>query len=139
MNKLLNKPLSETSKIFFDDDRQDMDDWTTMRTSPQLLYFLTHNDKSIPVDILSMDHDIGNDKLSGYELLKEIIDTHPEAFDAIKEIRFHTNNMVGGRNMYSLMTNAKKMGVINQDLHINSTIFQYNDKRLLTTPFVWVK
>ena len=64
MNKLLNKPLSETSKIFFDDDRQDMDDWTTMRTSPQLLYFLTHNDKSIPVDILSMDHDIGNDNLS---------------------------------------------------------------------------
>lgn len=136
---MLNEPLKDTRKIFFDDDRPDLSGWSSMRTSEQLFYFLQHIDGSnpVPIQILSMDHDIGHDNMSGYELLKEVINNHPSAFDLVEEIRFHTNNMVGGRNMYLLMKNAQKAGVINQDLIINNTIFQYNDKRLLTTPFVW--
>lgn len=136
---MLNEPLKDTRKIFFDDDRPDLNGWSSMRTSEQLFYFLQHIDGStpVPIEILSMDHDIGHNNMSGYELLKEVIDNHPSAFDLIEEIRFHTNNMVGGRNMYHLIKNAQKAGVINQDLIINKTIFQYNDKRLLTTPFVW--
>ena len=60
------------------------------------------------IEVLSLDHDLGLNKMTGYDLVKEIVSINP----TIKAIYIHSANPIGFKNMLSYLNNAKRVGVI---------------------------
>ena len=72
------------------------------------------------VNILSLDHDLGEDEtgqllLSGYDLVKTIC---AEGFTHIQSIYIHTDNPVGRENMYQTLLSAIKRGFLPETLEV---------------------
>lgn len=123
------------NNIFIDDDRECPKNYIQIKDSNQVIEKLRTIDK---INIISFDHDMGLTKLSGYDLIKNILETAPNLFDKINIVSFHTNNMVGGRNMCQILINAQKHGIINHNLYIDRHIYQYNNGRLDNTGNLWI-
>lgn len=71
------------------------------------------------VDILSLDHDLGEDKQgnllpTGYDLVKYICTEGLRA----NNIYLHTDNPVGRENMYETLKGAQRRGFIDSDIKI---------------------
>ncbi|WP_307976742.1 cyclic-phosphate processing receiver domain-containing protein [uncultured Streptococcus sp.] len=93
-------------KIFVDDERPYPVGYNKVyRDGESLLMFLREN-KDVKISLLSLDHDLGEDKMDGYELVKQLVELNPN----ISKIRFHTSNIVGFHNMGNYLINAKKAG-----------------------------
>lgn len=56
-------------KIYLDDERKTPDGWVRTYTPKQTISYL--NNKNIKVEVLSLDHDLGDDKVigTGYDVL----------------------------------------------------------------------
>lgn len=67
--------------------------------------FLRDN-PDINISLLSLDHDLGDGKIDGYELVKRLVELNPN----IVTVRFHTSNIIGFHNMGNYLVNAKKIG-----------------------------
>lgn len=91
--------------IFLDDLRKCPEDYLVFRTAESLILFLQHNPET-EINILSLDHDLGLEALDGYDFVKEIYLQFPDI--KIKEVRLHTDNFTGFRNMYYYFINAIK-------------------------------
>lgn len=108
-------------RIFLDDVRESPRGWLLFRTGEELIKWLQEN-KNIEIEIISFDHDLGDENyLNGYETVQQIVDYNPQVFDKIDRITFHTDNLIGMRNMYYYLVNAQKHEVISNHTKINNT------------------
>lgn len=89
--------------IFVDDLRKCPEGYVLFRTAEEFLSFLK-NSINVEINILTLDHDLGVNVMDGYELTKNLYYHFPNIH--IEEIRFHTDNFTGFRNMYLYMKNA---------------------------------
>lgn len=95
-------------KIFVDDIRLAPASYDkTFRTGEAFIQWLKENPNT-EVSLLSLDHDLGQDIMDGYTLTKELVGLD----NNIKNVQLHTDNMVGFKNMYYYLHNAKKHGML---------------------------
>lgn len=95
-------------KIFVDDIRAAPSKYNkTFRTAEDFIKWL-HENKDTCVSTLSLDHDLGENVMDGYQLVKTLVDIP----NYIQRIQFHTDNMIGLKNMYMYLKNAKDAGVL---------------------------
>lgn len=117
----------ERTKIIVDDIRIEPHGWLLFKTAEDFIDWLTENPNTI-IDCLSLDHDLGEFIMSGYDLVHYMVDDIE--FPKIKRIQFHTDNMVGLKNMHTYIVNAQKHGVIPEDLKIIKEKLNLYDGRL---------
>ena len=96
-------------KIFLDDIRDAPDEiWITVRTAESLIALLCTQEGHI--DILSLDHDLGEGKKTGYEVLKWMeAQVFLHGYNPPKEILVHSANPVGIINMNQAIKSINKM------------------------------
>jgi len=95
-------------KIFIDDIREVNDNkWIIFRTYEQFIPFFINNYKII--DLISLDHDMGNNKMTGYEFLNWLESKifHVE-FKNVPNIQIHSQNPVGRINMNKVIKSIEK-------------------------------
>ena len=94
-------------KIYLDDFRDaPSDDWIVFRSVPPLIAAL----KKRNVDVVSLDHDLGNYNGTGYDVLVWIENetaTNPEYNPP--EIRIHTSNPAARGRMESAVESIRKI------------------------------
>lgn len=73
------------------------------RTAEAFIEYLAYNPDT-KIGILSLDHDLGEDIMDGYDLVKQLYHQFPDI--SIKEVRLHTDNYVGFENMYRYLVSA---------------------------------
>lgn len=66
------------------------------------------------VGILSLDNDMGENQLEGYDLVKYICENGLRA----DKIYIHTDNPVGRENMYETLLASQRRGFIDDDIEI---------------------
>ncbi|SDO03025.1 hypothetical protein SAMN05518871_109148 [Psychrobacillus sp. OK028] len=101
--------------VYVDDLRDCPVGFVVARTFQEAIHLL-ENQK---VDILSLDHDLGEDKKgnllpTGYDLVKYICENNLRA----NKIYIHTDNPVGRENMYQTLQGAKRRGFLDSDIEI---------------------
>ena len=92
--------------LFVDDIRNPpTKEWVVARTANDALKLLLSNN----VEILSLDHDLGNGP-TGYDILKEIeILVFKNKYIAPKDIRIHSANPVGTQNMLAAIKSIRRL------------------------------
>lgn len=122
-------------KIFLDDNRIAPVGFTLIKSGEELLNSL--KDNKLNISILSFDHDLGLNHISGYDTIKKIINEQPKSLIHIEKIQVHSNNMIGGQNIIQYLKAAKKANVLPDKLFIDNTIYQYSAGKLLKTQYTW--
>lgn len=101
--------------LYLDDLRSCPKEFILVKTVEEAIYYLTN----FEVSILSLDHDLGEDKEgkllpTGYDLAKYICENDIN----IKEIYLHTDNPVGRENMYEILKGSQRRGFISENIKI---------------------
>lgn len=108
--------------IFLDDERYPKDvtwikypenvEWIIVRNSEEFInawWDLSINYKDF---VVSFDHDIqvfvNSEEITGYDILKKMVDEHLYGNKRIPECYFHTQNPIGKKNMQMYYNNAKE-------------------------------
>lgn len=93
-------------KIYLDDEREPPEGWILARSVPVLCHLLqTHQ-----VTHLSLDHDLGEDEMIGYDFMRWLeAQVFSGTIKEIPEITFHTANPTGRKNMELALANIHKM------------------------------
>lgn len=100
--------MSNQIKIFVDDERPIPVGYTHLfRDGESFLEWLSLNINE-NIYLLSLDHDLGDNKIDGYELVKRLVELNPK----ILKVQFHTSNFEGFKNMGYYLLNAKSSGLI---------------------------
>lgn len=91
--------------VWLDDLRAPPIGFTWIKNVDYLIHSLEcWRDVKIPINILSLDHDLGENELTGYDFCKWLVETgfnDPEIYP--RTIYLHTANGVGRDNMYQLL------------------------------------
>lgn len=111
--------------LYVDDLRDCPKNFILAKTVEKSIYYL----KNFNIDILSLDHDLGEDEkgnllLTGYDLVKYICENGYML--KINKIYLHTDNVVGKENMYYTLIGAQKRGFINKNIEIYNYPFIKN-------------
>lgn len=87
-------------KIFLDDVRQPPDDsWLVVRSVPEFKNLV--NDRLDDVEVISFDHDLGENTDSGYDAMKWLVFDKEFEFRDV-QILVHSANPVGAKNIRML-------------------------------------
>lgn len=109
-------------KIFLDDLRQKPKHYDlAFLDGKNFMNWLACN-RNTSIELISFDHDLGSDDITGYDVVKYIVEKHID----VKNVQFHTSNMVGFKNMYGYFLSAKKAGIY-PDLNINKNVIECID------------
>lgn len=93
-------------KIFLDDIRFTPSKYDlTFKNAEDLIEWVKDN-PTTEVTLLSLDHDLGDDIMSGADMCHQLVYLE----NNIKEIQFHTSNYQGLKNMYSILSSAQRVG-----------------------------
>ena len=125
--------LKESFNVVVDDLRAQPDGWTLFKTGEEFLEWLKSN-KQAAIAHLSLDHDLGEGVMTGYDLVKKLVDNFPK----IDRITLHTDNNVGFKNMYLYLVNARREHVIPAELVIEKQKFNLHDGKLVDSGFSYV-
>ena len=92
-------------KIYLDDMRQAPDkDWAVVRTAREFQDLIkdcvAKNEK---IENISFDNDLGEGQTEGHELLKWLVENHPEYVVGETEITAHSANPTARENMEALV------------------------------------
>jgi len=103
------------TNIYLDDLRDCPEGFVVARTMAEAIEMFKHND----VDILSLDHDLGEDENgvllpTGYDFVKYFCEHGLFA----GKIYMHTDNGVGRENMYQTLLAAQRRGFISDEIEI---------------------
>ena len=98
--------MSKPLRIFVDDERPIPVGYNKLFRDGEILLDFLRDNPDINISLLSLDHDLGDDKIDGYELVKRLVELNPN----IVTVRFHTSNIIGFHNMGNYLVNAKKIG-----------------------------
>lgn len=120
-------------KIFIDDIRTAPSKYDlTFTTGEAFLKYIKKNN-IYDFDLISLDHDLGEDVMSGYDLVKKLVELNVQS----KNWQFHTDNFVGLKNMALYLKSAENHGILKTDF-INpykiSVIDGIEKKTFLKTP-----
>lgn len=100
-------------KIWLDDIRDAPDEtWTVVRTPQDALREITWASvQDIPFEILSLDHDLGDDYFTGYYLMTYLEEcAYKDEWDMIPEMfQIHSANPVGRKNMQAAIDSIERM------------------------------
>jgi len=95
--------------LFLDDIRNCPDNFILVKTVSQLIYKLDElKELDQEVNIISLDHDLGENEPTGYDFVKYLIESgnyDPSVYP--KQIFLHTANGVGRDNMFKLLERYK--------------------------------
>ena len=90
--------MSESIRLWLDDERPAPDGWLHVRTAPEALSIIRGGN----VTEASLDHDLGDEPYTGYWLLTRIEDDVARGVGyALPLFSIHTANPVGYRKMYA--------------------------------------
>lgn len=108
----------ERINLYVDDLRKCPESFIIARNYESAIKYLNE----YKIDILSLDHDLGEDNkgnllLTGYDIVKYICENNIE----VKKIYIHTDNAVGRENMYETLLAARRRGFIKS----STEIFRY--------------
>lgn len=116
-------------KIFLDDVRFVPSQFDKFFRSAESLIAFFEENPSLHIEELSLDHDLGLGKLNGAEFTKILVEHFPDL--KIDYIRLHTANTIGWRNMYSILTSAKKIEIGHfKDTIIDTYFYSCIDERM---------
>lgn len=130
--------MQKRVKIILDDIRLQPPGWMLFK-SPEPFIEWRKNNPNVVIDMLSLDHDMGETFMSGYDAVKHIInnpDMHPEM---IKRWSFHTDNPIGFQNMYLYVINAQECDVIPEDITIIKEKMNLIDGHMSYSGYTFVK
>ena len=100
-------------KIWLDDIRDAPDDsWTVVRTPQDVIRELVWASTfDVPVEVLSLDHDLGDDYFTGYYLTNamEEMAAHGEWNLIPQRFQIHSANPVGRKNMQAAIDSIERM------------------------------
>lgn len=107
--------ISKIINLYVDDLRDCPIGYTIARNIEEAMHYI----ENYRVHILSLDHDLGEDKdgnllPTGYDLVKYICEKGLRA----DKIYIHTDNGVGRENMYQTLKAAQRRGFIDKDIEI---------------------
>ena len=103
-------------KISVDDIRAIPDGYDLLFLNPENFISWRKDNPEIIISELSLDHDMGLDYMDGYDLVKYMVHEELMNINLIKHIQFHTDNMIGLKNMYCYLESAKKHGAIGKEI-----------------------
>ena len=73
---------------------------------------------------------MGLDYMDGYDLVKYMVDDELMNIDLIKRIQFHTDNIIGLKNMYCYLESAKKHGAVGKEIIVEKEKINLIDGKL---------
>lgn len=77
------------------------------KSAEEFLEWLDNKD-NLHIELLSLDHDLGKDLMTGYDLVKVLVERLKNKKLTLSKIKFHTSNPTGHKNMVFYMENANK-------------------------------
>ena len=109
--------MTNTRYIFLDDERipaylkDGNDSWVVYRTAEALLDDLPNILKSGNAVVFSLDHDLGEDILTGYDFVRMLVEMHMDGIYSLDFVRIqvHSANPVGAQNMRRLWDNFQRV------------------------------
>lgn len=102
-------------KIFVDDLREPPSkDWQVFRNAESFLswFFQLDPKKLVDVEEIALDHDLGEDRMTGHDLMLQLIEEMVAGkLQQICDIRFttHSANPVGRRNIVADIAELKRL------------------------------
>ena len=103
-------------KLFLDDVREAPEGWTLINTGESLISIL-QSQGGEEIEALSLDHDLGEGKITGYEVLKWLeAQVFLYGYKPPKKILIHSANPVGRKNMEAAIKSIRKYAEISRDL-----------------------
>lgn len=112
-------------KIFLDDTRHSPDDtWTLVRTYDECMEILL-GPNGDDVEVLSLDHDLGDTLYTGYDVLCDIerlVHMDP-AYTPPRTILIHSANPVGKRRMEQALQSLRRTDAEKDMSCVNSCLF----------------
>ncbi|EAC9719868.1 hypothetical protein LL50_05255 [Listeria monocytogenes] len=92
--------------IFIDDLREAPEKYDQAFTTAEnfLEWYALNNQPKF--DLISLDHDLGEYNMNGYDLVKFLVDFNV----SFHNIQFHTDNTEGFKNMYYYVKDASNKG-----------------------------
>lgn len=107
---------SQKINLYVDDIRDCPEGFVIARNTEVAIHYL----KNSKINILSLDHDLGEDKdgnilPTGYDLVKYFCEKGLRA----DKIYLHTDNGVGRENMFHTLKAAQRRGFIDSDIEIH--------------------
>lgn len=109
--------MKETSSfsIFLDDIRTSPKAYDmSFKTGESLMEYLkavSPLPEGVHVDTLSLDHDLGEGVMDGYDVVKQLCELELP----IRRIQLHTDNIIGFKNMFYYLTSAQQHGLLSAD------------------------
>ena len=105
-------------KIWLDDIRPAPEGWVWIKNGKEMTMILS---RDYSIEEISLDHDLGEDSISGYEIL-EIIETKIAVglwLGNIPIFRVHSMNPVGRKNMERAIESIKRL--IGEDFYVRTS------------------
>lgn len=111
--------------IFLDDIRLAPGHYDYVCKTAEELLALIKAVPSLSIGTLSLDHDLGEGVKDGYDFVKAF-----STMDVpVNRIQFHTDNMIGFKNMYMYLANAQQHGLISEQTTIDCRKISVVDKK----------
>lgn len=101
-------------KIYLDDERPTPEGWIGFNTAEKLINFIdlydfNHGNDYVPIEIISLDHDLGVGK-SGYDFLVWLEEkVYNNVSFSIPSLVIHSANPVGKQNMMRVIESIKRI------------------------------
>lgn len=94
-------------KIYLDDERIPPKDWVLVKTVPELIKLMSSEEI---IEQLSLDHDLGEDQLTGYDFLKWLEEqVYLKKVTHLPTINIHSANPTGRINMALALRSIQKI------------------------------
>jgi hypothetical protein len=98
-------------RIFLDDIRFVPQGYNLVfRNGEDLIKYLKEHPNE-HYDLISFDHDLGQNVMDGFDVIKEIVNNENINF-TFDKFQFHTDNLTGFVNMFYYLISARKNNVI---------------------------
>ena len=117
-------------KISIDDIMAIPDGYDLLFLNPENFISWRKDNQEITISELSLDHDMGLYYMDGYDLVKYMVDDESMNINKIEYIQFHTDNMIGLKNMYCYLESAKKHGAIGKEIIVEKEKINLIDGKL---------
>ena len=117
-------------KISVDDIRAIPDGYDLLFLNPENFISWRKDNSEIGISELSLDHDMGLDYMDWYDLIKYIVHEDSMNIGSIERIQFHTDNMIGLKNMYCYLESAKKHGEVGKEIIVEKEKINLIDGKL---------
>lgn len=105
----------DSFSIFLDDIRQAPESYgQQFKTGESLIQFLkaiSPLPEGMHIDTLSLDHDLGEGVMDGYDVVKQLCELELP----IRRIQLHTDNIIGFKNMFYYLRSAQQHGLLSAD------------------------